>query len=201
MDAFLQFLKDWGQLINFGLYAGVIGMLFKFVQQYRANLEAKHKLDLAGKDNTISSLTNQLNEKSQQLDEERKRAEDEKALWKLGLEKMEAIGTLPPEERLRAIDDYRLELAGIVNEQSIVQHSDGIKLIHNLIGAAQSAYRIWIDRDMAEKVLLEAETMAEKVLLEAETTTIDADKAEGSSAGESSEDATSASTSTSNHTG
>jgi len=118
----LEELNQYAQLINFVLLATIITWLFRLSQLSRTALLDKHTTEISAKDAEINHLNQEVSSIQKQYDrtiaELKTRFDDERQLWQLGRESIERIGTLPPEERIVELNNYRDLVAAEIDKQA-----------------------------------------------------------------------------------
>ena len=104
MTEILNFLNEYAQLINFVLFATIIGWLLKISQLSRTTIEDRYKALLTARDTEILGLREQLKVK----DEYHK---NETALLQHNLAFYQHLASLPEDQRVEAIrHEYEVKL-------------------------------------------------------------------------------------------
>ena len=108
----LDFLKDYAHLINFALFATVIGWLIRISQLSRTSLVDQYQAKLAAKSQEISSLKSELKVQEKQFESKIAVIEHSRTFF-------ERLATMPEDERLKALKlEYEMKIEELERRES-----------------------------------------------------------------------------------
>lgn len=108
----LDFLKDYAHLINFALFATVIGWLIRISQLSRTSLVDQYQAKLAAKSQEISSLKSELKVQEKQFESQIAVIEHSRTFF-------ERLATMPEDERLKALKlEYEMKIEELERRES-----------------------------------------------------------------------------------
>jgi hypothetical protein len=136
----IDFLKEYGELINLALFATIIGWLFHISRLSRTSLIDLHTAKLATKDQEISSLRAKLEARDVQYESQLAMIERQRSFF-------ERLATLPGDERVDAVKlEYEMRLEELQGREARIQEE-----IEAAVGAERAELEQKVDLVRGER--------------------------------------------------